>query len=791
MKFICDAADKKTWFRIETEAEAEQESKLMDHAVKKHFLIEQEKAASTYKPTSSIFIEQNIGLNAHIQREMAIFLTLRDAEGGGLATARSDGVSTITASAGQATGTASLTVQQQVASVSVSPTSASLMPTETQQFTATVNDANGNAVSEATVAWSTADPAVATVAANGLLTAMADGQTIVIATSGSQADTATVTVVTVPPPNQAPSTSISAPGNGSSSTQGQTVNFAGSATDPEDGALSGASLVWQSSIDNQIGTGTSVGTSSLSVGTHTIRLIATDSQGAADTASISVTVNPPANQAPSASISAPANGSSFTLGQTVNFSGSATDPEDGPLGGSSLVWRSSINGQIGTGETFGTSALSVGTHTIRLIATDSQGAADTASISVTINPGANQAPSASISAPADGSSSTRFQTVNFAGSATDPEDGPLTGASLVWTSSIDNQIGTGTSFGISTLLVGTHTIRLIATDSQGAADTATISITVNPASNQAPNATLQTPGDGSEFSQGETVTFRGVATDPEDGPLTGGSLVWRSSIEGQIGTGGTFSLSILSVGTHTIRLIATDSQSRADTAIATVTVVTIPGGAYDVDIRYLAGTNPTASQQTAFNNAVARWEQLVLGDLPNVFVNRAAGSWCGSGSPAINETVDDLLILVILEPIDGQGGILGSAGPCIIRGSNLSVVGRMRFDTADLASLEAAGQLEAVILHEMGHVIGIGSLWGQFPGLRVGTGGPDPYFTGTRTRGAFENIGGFSYTGGNKVPVANTGSSGTRDVHWRESVFDDELHHEAGDGLWVGGRQLS
>ena len=87
MKFICDAADKKTWFRIETEVEAEQESKLMDHAVKKHFLIEQEKAASTYKPTSSIFIEQNIGLNAHIQREMAIFLTLRDAEGGGLATA--------------------------------------------------------------------------------------------------------------------------------------------------------------------------------------------------------------------------------------------------------------------------------------------------------------------------------------------------------------------------------------------------------------------------------------------------------------------------------------------------------------------------------------------------------------------------------------------------------------------------------------------------------------------------------------------------------------------------------
>ncbi len=87
MQFVCDAADKKTWFRIETEVEAEQESKLMDHAVKKYFLIEHEKAAGTYKPTSSIYIEQNIGLKAHVQREMALFLTLRDAQGGGLATA--------------------------------------------------------------------------------------------------------------------------------------------------------------------------------------------------------------------------------------------------------------------------------------------------------------------------------------------------------------------------------------------------------------------------------------------------------------------------------------------------------------------------------------------------------------------------------------------------------------------------------------------------------------------------------------------------------------------------------
>ena len=59
----------------------------MHHAVEKHFRREKEKAMGTYKPTSTIFIEQNIGLDAHVQREMPLFLTLRDMEGSALATA--------------------------------------------------------------------------------------------------------------------------------------------------------------------------------------------------------------------------------------------------------------------------------------------------------------------------------------------------------------------------------------------------------------------------------------------------------------------------------------------------------------------------------------------------------------------------------------------------------------------------------------------------------------------------------------------------------------------------------
>ncbi len=87
MKFVCDAENGKTWFRMETEVEAEQESALMQHAVAKHFRLAQDKAKASYKPTSSVYIEQNIGLAAHLQRQMPLFLTLRDRNGDGLATA--------------------------------------------------------------------------------------------------------------------------------------------------------------------------------------------------------------------------------------------------------------------------------------------------------------------------------------------------------------------------------------------------------------------------------------------------------------------------------------------------------------------------------------------------------------------------------------------------------------------------------------------------------------------------------------------------------------------------------
>jgi hypothetical protein len=87
MRYVCDAAGGKTWFRIETEVEAASESETMRHAVEKYFRKEQEKAAQSFRPISKVSFEQEIGLKAHIQREMPLFLTLRDGDGTPLATA--------------------------------------------------------------------------------------------------------------------------------------------------------------------------------------------------------------------------------------------------------------------------------------------------------------------------------------------------------------------------------------------------------------------------------------------------------------------------------------------------------------------------------------------------------------------------------------------------------------------------------------------------------------------------------------------------------------------------------
>jgi chitinase len=81
---------------------------------------------------------------------------------------------------------------------------------------------------------------------------------------------------------------------------------------------------------------------------------------------------------------------------------------------------------------------------------------------------------------------------------------------------------------------------------------------------KSPVAQINHPGDGEMRPASDPVPFTGVGRDLEDGPLTGGALVWTSSLDGQIGTGESFNAT-LTAGTHTVTLTVTDSGGNTDT----------------------------------------------------------------------------------------------------------------------------------------------------------------------------------------------------------------------------------
>src|SRR4029079_8241269 len=108
--------------------------------------------------------------------------------------------------------------------------------------------------------------------------------------------------------------------------------------------------------------------------------------------------------------------------------------------------------------------LVAGLYTITLTVVDAGGLTNSFSKQVAVP---NLPPLVTITAPASGSVFPQWASVSFVGSGTDVEDGTLTGSALVWSSSINGQLGVGASISTSTLSPGTHTITLTGTDVLG------------------------------------------------------------------------------------------------------------------------------------------------------------------------------------------------------------------------------------------------------------------------------------------------------------------------------------
>ena len=216
----------------------------------------------------------------------------------------------------------------------------------------------------------------------------------------------------------------------------------------------------------------------------------------------------------------------------------------------------------------------------------------------------------------------------------------------------------------------------------------------------------------------------------------------------------------------------------------------VADSSFDIELHY-PGREPTPAQRDVFRQAAEVWESVITRGLSDRFIDSSEAT-CGDGPSLFGTHIDDLLVYIRLEGIDGRGGALAEAGPCDLRDpSQLPFNGTVTIDIADLPEMERNGVLGKVVTHEIAHALGFGIIWDQIPpegppflqqpsavnGF-IEVPGPDTHFSGPAAVAAFDAVGGHAYRGGAKVPVENDTVGygiGALDGHWRESVLGHEL----------------
>ena len=370
---------------------------------------------------------------------------------------------------------------------------------------------------------------------------------------------------------QDPTVTITMPAHGTSYVENDPVTFAGTATDPEDGTISGI-IKWSSNIDGFLSSGANISSpthfSDLSVGIHQITASISDSDGQSDSQSIAIEVTD-FPDAPQVSMLLPSANAVFNVGDSITFFASAVDDEDGDVS-TSLTWTSNIDGALGTGNNFQLNTLSIGQHSITASVIDSNGQSDFDSRDITVQVVQQNAPTVTISTPMNGSIHLLGTNISFMATASDIEDGDLSSV-ISWVSNLDGQLANTGSFTTSNLSVGVHTISAEATDSGGLRGSDLISLTVQISQN-APSVTIQSPNDNNVYMQGETITFAGSAFDVEDGDISG-LLNWNSNIDGFLGTASSFTNNILSPGQHQITASVTDSDGLIGSTQKIITIL--------------------------------------------------------------------------------------------------------------------------------------------------------------------------------------------------------------------------
>lgn len=221
--------------------------------------------------------------------------------------------------------------------------------------------------------------------------------------------------------------------------------------------------------------------------------------------------------------------------------------------------------------------------------------------------------------------------------------------------------------------------------------------------------------------------------------------------------------------------------ARAVMAFLMASLVACPGnpgggnGSYRIELRYSADFPPRF--KPAFEAAAQRWQEIITADVPDVggTINPAVCDPTVSGQAPLNG-VDDLVIYVGIIAFNAdKPDLLGQAGPCYFRKTSfLTIVGTMAFVDNKMDGLLQANQLTDTVMHEMGHILGLGTHW-QILNLTANTlggnfCGTDPQYIGSNALREYRALGG---TG--NIKLENLYGPGTCEGHWKESVFGTEL----------------
>ena len=255
----------------------------------------------------------------------------------GLVTAAGNGTATITATAGAVSGSATVTVAQQVSAVVVTPDTGVVLPGTTLQLAAEAQDANGNAVASSDFDWASSDTAVATVDATGLVSGIALGSVEVSATSSGVTGRAQLEVV-----EPAPTTVAVSPDTVMFDALGDTLRLAAEVRDQAGRPIPGEAVVWSggdplvATVDAS-GLVTAVGNGMATV-TATSGAIEGDAAVEVMQVARSVTLTPSAD--------------TLILGDSLRLEAEALDGNGHPVGDTTFTWSSS-DAAIATVDTLG------------------------------------------------------------------------------------------------------------------------------------------------------------------------------------------------------------------------------------------------------------------------------------------------------------------------------------------------------------------------------------------------------------------------------------------------------